>query len=104
MAYTSPATIDLTTGIGSLFIWITDVTGFWFGRMLMISIFIIFMFGYLKANRDDFVGAFAVSSYVTFVIGLIFWVIGLVNGLDFSVIIGAVILASLFLFLQKKDY
>ena len=104
MAYTSPSTIDLTTGIGTLFTWITDVTGFWFGRMLMIAIFTIFIFGYLKANKDDFIGAFAVASYVSFVLGLIFWVIGLVSGMDFSVLIGAVLVASVLLFLQKKNY
>ena len=104
MAHTSPAEIDLTTGIGSLFRWLTDVTGFWFGRMFMISIFIIFLLGYLKVNKDDFVGAFAVASYVSFVIGLIFWVIGLVSGMDFAVVIGAVLIASAILFMQKKDY
>lgn len=57
-----------------------------------------------QVNKDDFVGAFAVASYVSFVIGLIFWVIGIVSGLDFSVIIGAVLVASVLLLTQKKDY
>jgi len=70
----------------------------------MIAIFIIFTFGYLRAKDDDYVGAFAVASYVTFVVGLIFWVVGLVSGLDFGVIIGIVLLASVLLFSQKKDF
>ena len=104
MAYTSPATINMTEGMSAIIPWISEVTNFWFGRMLMIAIFMIFLGGYLYVNRDDYIGAFAVATYVSFVVGLIFWVIGLVSGLDFSIVIGAVILASLFLFLQKKDY
>lgn len=104
MAYTSPTEINATEGLDSLFPWISEVTNFWFGRMIMIAIFVIFALGYLKLNRDDYVGAFAVASYISFVIGLIFWVIGLITGLDFAIIIGAVSIASFLLFAQKKDY
>ena len=104
MAYTSPTTINASAGLDSFLPYITEVTNFWFGRMIMIAIFVIFMFGYIKVNKDDYVGAFAVASYVSFVMGLIFWVIGIVSGLDFSVIIGAVLIASVLLLTQKKDY
>ena len=104
MAHTSPTEINATAGMDSLLPWISEVTNFWFGRMIMIAIFVIFALGYLKANKDDFVGAFAIASYVCFVIGLIFWVIGLVTGLDFAIIIGAVSIASLLLFAQKKEF
>jgi len=104
MAHTSPTEINATAGMDSLLPWISEVTNFWFGRMLVIAIFVIFTLGYLKANKDDYVGAFAVASYVCFVLGLIFWVIGLVTGLDFAVIIGAVAIASLVLFAQKKEF
>ena len=43
----------------------------------MIAVFVIFFMGYLKAKKDDYVGGFAVASYVSFVIGLLFWVMGL---------------------------
>jgi len=104
MAHRSPTTINATEGMDSLLPWISEVTNFWFGRMIMIAIFIIFTLGYLKGNKDDYVGALAVSTYVCFVIGLIFWVIGLITGLDFAIIIGAVAVASLMLFAQKKEY
>jgi len=104
MAYTSPTEINMTEGLDSFLPYLSEVTNFWFGRMIMIAIFIIFMMGYLKARKNDFVGALAVSSYVTFVLGLIFWVIGIVSGLDFAIIIGVVIVASLILHLQKKDF
>ena len=57
--------------------------------------------GYLRTKQDDYYGAFAIASYVTFVMGLIFWVIGLVSGLDFSVVIGLALVSSVILFTQK---
>jgi len=104
MAYTSPTEINATAGLDSFLPWITEVTNFWFGRMIMIAIFVIFLFGYLKMNKDDYIGGLAVTSYVSFVMGLIFWVIGIVSGLDFAIIIGIVLIASVLLLSQKKDY
>jgi len=104
MAWRSPTTINASAGLDSALPYISEVTNFWFGRMLVIAIFVIFMFGYLRAKGDDFIGALAVSSYVTFVLGLIFWVIGLVSGLDFAIIIGVTVISSLLLLTQKKEY
>ena len=104
MAYTSPTAINGSAGLSSFLPYLSEVTSFWFGRMLMIAIFVIFFMGYIKAKSDDFIGGIAVASYVTFVLGLIFWVIGLVSGLDFAVIIGIVVIASILLLSQKKDY
>lgn len=104
MAHTSPTEINATAGLDSFLPYLSEVTNFWFGRMLMIAIFVIFMMGYLRAIKDDFVGALAVASYVTFVLGLLFWVIGVVSGLDFAIIIGVVIVASVILLAQKKEF
>lgn len=104
MAHRSPTTINATEGFDSFLPWITEVTNYWFGRMIMIAIFSLFLFGYLKANKDDYVGAFAVASYVSFVLGLIGWVMGIVAGLDFAVLIGAILVASILLLAQKKEY
>lgn len=104
MAWRSPTTINASAGMDSVLPYLSEVTNFWFGRMVMIAIFVMFIFGYLKAKDDDFIGALAVASYVTFVLGLIFWVIGLVSGLDFGVIIGVTVISSVLLLTQKKDY
>ena len=104
MTYTSPTSINGSAGLSSFLPWISDVTNFWFGRMVMIAIFVIFLMGYLKAKEGDFVGALADASYVTFVLGMIFWVIGLVSGLDFAVIIGVSVISSVVLLSQKKDF
>jgi hypothetical protein len=104
MAYPSPASINATAGLNEFLPYLTVVTDWWFGRMIMIAIFSIFFFGYLSTRKDDYIGAMAVSSYVTFVIGLLFWVINLLSGLDFGVIIGCVCIGSVLLLTQKKDY
>jgi len=104
MAWTSPTTINASAGMDSFLPYLSEVTNFWFGRMLMIAIFVIFLMGYLRVKDDDFIGGLAVSSYVTFVLGLMFWVVGLVSGLDFAIIIGIVVISSILLLSQKKDF
>ena len=75
MAWTSPTEINGTEGVSSFLPYLSEVTNFWFGRMLMIAIFIMFLMGYTKARENDWVGGVAVASYVCFVLGLIFWVL-----------------------------
>jgi len=69
----------------------------------MIAVFVIFFMGYLKAKKDDYVGGFAVASYVSFVIGLFFWVMGLLTGMDFALILGVAMISSVVLFMQPKN-
>ena len=104
MAYTSPTSVNASQGMDSFLPYISEVTNFWFGRMLMVAIFVLFFMGFLKANDKDFIGALAVASYVTFVLGLLAWVFGLVSGLDFAVIIGLAMVSSVLLLSQKKDF
>jgi len=104
MAYDSITTVNMTSGIDELFYWLNEVTGLWFGNMMILAIFLVFLFGYLRAKSDDFVGGLAVSSYVTFVIGLMFWVIGIINGYTFGVVVGVTAISSVVLLLQKKEY
>ena len=104
MAHTSPTEINATEGIGNLLSYLSEVTNFWFGRMFMIAIFVIFLMGYTRIKENDWVGGFAIASYVTFVLGLIFWVLGVVTGMDFAIIIGITAVSSVALFMQKKEY
>jgi hypothetical protein len=103
MAWASPTTVNASAGMDSFLPYLSTVTNFWFGRMLIIAIFVIFMFGYMRA-KDDFIGGLAVSSYVTFVLSLILWVVGVVTGLDFGIVIGVTIVASVLLFTRKDQY
>ena len=102
MAWESPTTINASQGFDSFIPYLNTVTQFWFGRMFMIAVFMIFLFGYLRAKDEDWIGGFAVASYVTFVIGLIFWVANIVTGMDFAIIIGIAVISSVILFTQRE--
>jgi len=102
--FASPTSINASSGIGNFFEYLSVVTNFWFGRMILIAIFVIFLMGYLRSKEGDIVGGVAVASYVSFVMGLLFWVLGLISGLDFSIAIGIMLISSITLLLQKKDY
>lgn len=102
MSYTSPTTINTTKGMSEVLPYLSEVTNFWIGRMIMIAIFVIFIIGYMRTNNDDFFGGLAIASYVTFVIGLLFWVIGFVTGLDFGIILGITVISSVILLTQER--
>ena len=105
MAFDSVNTINMTSsdGMSNIPDYINVVTDFWAGRMVIIAVFIMFMFGYLKSkNDDDFIGAFAVSSYVTFVIGTLMWLINFLDGISFSVVIGVTIISTAILLFDKR--
>lgn len=103
MAYASPTSINASEGIGAILNYVNVVTNFWAGRMIMIAIFVLFLVGYIRSKADeDFVGAFAVASYVTFVIGLLFWLINFLDGVSFSIIVGTTIVATAWLLFDKR--
>jgi len=103
MAWSSPVEVNASAGLDNFIPYLSEVTQFWFGRMMIIAIFMIFIFGYMRSKDANIWGAFAVSSYICFVIGLFFWVIGLLTGLDFAWVIGITLVSSILLLLQNKD-
>jgi len=69
----------------------------------MVAIFVIFLAGYLRSkNDDDFIGAFAVSSYACLVIGLLFWIIDFLDGIAFGFIVGISIISTAMLLFDKR--
>ena len=105
MAFPSVNTINVTSsdGMSNILEYINVVTDFWAGRGVMIAIFMMFLFGYIKFSKDsDFVGAFAVSSYVTFTIGLLFWIINFLDGWTFGFIMGVTIISTAILLFDRR--
>lgn len=103
MTYTSPTSINASRGIVSLLEYVNEVTDFWISRMIMIAIFIIFTMGYLRSkNDDDFLSAIAVGSYASLVIGILFWIIGFLDGISFGMIIGISIVSTALLLMDKR--
>lgn len=88
MAYKEPTSVNVTEGIGELLPYLRDVTNGWLPKMLVMALFFIFGFGYLTVNKDDYKGAFAVSSYITFVISTFLWIAGFVGGWTYGIVVG----------------
>ena len=78
------------------------VTNSWFSNMLLISIYLIFASGFYFANKDMF-GGLAVGGFATFVLGLLFWIGGLISGITFTVVIGVAIVSFASLWLGRQD-
>lgn len=98
MAYTSPTDIDLVTNATGFFFWLAEVTNFWFYRMMMIAIASIILFNLLRnSDGDDFLGAFSVASYVTWGLATLLVVVGLIPGVDWAIITGVMVVATILL-------
>jgi len=105
MSFPEITTINVTSvdGMSNIFSYLNVVTDNWAGRMVMVAIFVMFLFGYLKSKADDdFIGAFAVASYVTFSIGILFWLINFLDGIAFGIIIGITIISTAILLFDKR--
>ena len=103
MKWASPTSINSSRGIVAILEYTNTVTNFWMSRMLMVAIFVIFLMGYLRSSKDeDFLGAFAVGSFATFIIGILFWIIGFVDGKTFGMIIALTIISTALLMFDKR--
>lgn len=103
MTWTSPTTVNASQGLDSFIPYLSEVTQFWFGRMLVIAILLIFLFGYVRAKAGDFFGGLAVSSYVTLVISMFLWIIGLLTGMDLAWIVGLSLVSTLIVLVRNRD-
>lgn len=103
MAYPSPSTINASAGIGEIFYYLNDVTKFWFSNMFLVAVFLIFLVGYLRSGHDDLVSALSISSYVTFVVATMLWLIGFVSILSYILVIGVTLMSTAWLLIDKKD-
>jgi len=100
--YASPSTINFTTGFGAMFNYLNTVTHSWFSNLLLISIYLIFATGFYFAKRDFF-GAMAVGGFAIFVIGLLFWVGGLISGVTFAFVVGVAVISFASLWIGERN-
>jgi hypothetical protein len=100
MVIESPSGLNMSKGFGELLNYTNRVTNQWISNMLLISLWVIILIGYYKA-MNDFKGAFAVSSYGTFVVALLLWVGGFVSGVVLSITIAFAIIGTLVLLLDQ---
>jgi hypothetical protein len=101
MTYPSPTSVNASKGFGEVTNYLDVVTGHWFGNMLLISIYVIILIGVYKA-KDDFAGALAIAGFGTFLIGLLFWLGGMISGVMFGVVIAIAIVGAMVLWGSKN--
>jgi len=101
MTYPSVENVNMTKGFGELLQYVNLVTDGWMSNMLLIAIYIIVMVGFYKA-KEDFQGAMAVAGYGTFVVALLFWLGGFVNGWAFGISIALAIIGTFVLLMDHS--
>lgn len=101
MAYDYPTTINASNGLTEITNYVDTVTQHWFGNMLLIAIYVIILIGVYKA-KDDFAGAMAIAGFGTFVIGLLFWMGGMITGWMFAIVIAVAIVGAMVLWGSKS--
>lgn len=100
--YDSPSEINMSQGMGEMFGYLSNVTNYWFGNMLLISIYVIILIGSFKA-QDNFAGAMAIAGFGTFLIGLLFWLGGMITGWSFAIVIAIAIVGAMILWGSKQN-
>ena len=99
-------TYDLTivnaSEFSSVLLALETYSGGWVSRMLILAIFVIIGSGYLTSKPDDYVGAFAVTSWVSFVLGTLMWLFNFLDAYTMGLLIGLTIVSSVALFLDRQ--
>lgn len=101
MTYDSPSTINATQGFITILDYINNVTGFWISNLLLLAIYAIILIGFYKSS-GDFSGGLASAGFGTFVVGLLFWMGGFVNGWGFSISVAVMIVGVLAVLMDKR--
>jgi hypothetical protein len=102
MTYAEVSSINGSQGITGMMSFLNTVTYGWFINSLIISIWVIVATVYYKNNNNDYAGAFAVSSYVCFVLSLFIWLGDFMNNAVFSIITGITIISTIILFFDRE--
>lgn len=93
MAYPYPSTIDTTSILGIL-TYLNAVTRGWFSNMILLSLYIITIYGYYKA-KDRLAEGIAIAGYFVFVVALFFWIGGWLSVWVFVIVIALAIIGTL---------
>lgn len=83
---------NLTKGFDEILYYVNEVTNSWASNMIIIGIFIVTMFGvYSRNSRGDYLEAFAIAGFLTFLVSILFWIGGFVAwqtiGFTFTVMV-----------------
>lgn len=101
MTYASPSTINASEGFISILNYINTATNNWISNILLMAIYAIIAFSYYKTS-GDFSGAMASAGFVTFIVGLLFWMGGFVTGWALSITVAILIIGVIAILMDKR--
>jgi len=102
LTYKSPVEINASEGIGEILTYINLVTNSMASIMILVAIYIIVIMGYYRTKNDLFGGG-AVAGFVTFVIALLFWLGGFVNGYTFAFTIAIMVIGVVIVLVTNES-
>lgn len=101
MAWKSPTEINWSKGAGEGVNYGNEVTNGVFSNMLVLSIYIIVLWGSYKATKD-IVSAFAIAGFSNVIVGLVMWIGGWLTWVSFGILLGLTILSAAVLLLSNR--
>jgi hypothetical protein len=99
--YPYPTQINGSEGIMGFLEYVNLVTDGWVSNMILLTLYIIVLYGFYKVN-GDFAGGMAVSGFFVFIIALLFWLGNFLSTITFSIVIAMTILGVLVLLLNRN--
>ena len=100
--YDYPTSVNFSEGLTGLFQYLNDVTNSWFSNMILIAVYLIFATGFYLSSRQDFFGGLAVGGFAVFIVGLLFFIAGLISGITFSLVIAVTIISFTLLWFGQQ--
>lgn len=102
MAYENIADRNLSEGVQVYFDYLNSVTSQWFSNMILISLYLITLFGVSRFNGGDFIEAGAIAGFLTVLVAIFLWLGGFIGGVTFVIAIAVMILNLMLVLFIKK--
>lgn len=103
MGYREPSSINATLGLQEFLIYASEVTNYWFGNMLLLTLFSISLSYYIFTyGTKEFWSGCAVSGYFVFIIALFLWLMKVITGPTLGIVIGLMAVFTLALWLNRN--
>ena len=104
MTYRNPASINATLGLQEFLVYASEITNYWFGNMIVITIFMISLSYYLYTyGTKDFWSGAAVAGYFAFIVALFLWLMDVIIGSTMLLVIGVMTMLTVALWFNRKD-
>lgn len=89
--YPTNIEVNSTEGMSNILVYLNEVSFGWFANMFLIAVWMIFFAGFYYARRDAG-GGMAVAGFVTFVMGLLLWIMDALSTITFAIVIAVAII------------